>query len=149
MSAGGPWMASPSPQFGFPRHARADPTQFILHYRGGASVRRGAGLGYWFLALNAAVAQLPVEDVETTFVLTERTADYQDVSVQSTLTYRVVDAEAAAARINFTVSLESGTWVEEPLARLASLWSHRARLSARAYLTSAPLAAPFGSGAQG
>jgi regulator of protease activity HflC (stomatin/prohibitin superfamily) len=135
-------------QFGFARHLRAEPNQFILHYRGGAIVRRGAGLAYWFLPLNAAVAQLPVEDVETTFVLTERTADYQDVSVQSTLTYRVVDAEAAAARINFTVSLQSGTWVEEPLERLASVWSQRARRSARAYLTSVPLVDAVGRGAE-
>ena len=89
-------------QFGFVRHLRAEPNQFILHYHNGAIVRRGAGLAYWFLPLNAAIAQLPVEDVETTFVLTERSADYQDVVVQSTLTYRVADAEAAAARINFT-----------------------------------------------
>jgi len=135
-------------RFGFVRHLRAEPNQFILHYRGGAIVRRGAGLAYWFMPLNAAIAQLPVEDVETTFVLTERTADYQDVSVQSTLTYRVVDAEAAAARINFTVSLESGAWVEEPLERLASLWSQRARRSARAYLTSVPLVDAVGRGAE-
>ena len=84
-------------RFGFARHLRAEPNQFILHYRSGAIVRRGPGLAYWFLPLSAAIVQLPVEDVETTFVLTERTADYQDVSVQSTLTYRVVDPEAAAA----------------------------------------------------
>jgi regulator of protease activity HflC (stomatin/prohibitin superfamily) len=135
-------------RFGVVRHLRAEPNQFILHYRSGAVVRRGAGLAYWFMPLNAAIAQLPVEDVETTFVLTERTADYQDVSVQSTLTYRVVDAEAAAARINFTVSLESGAWVEEPLERLASLWSQRARRSARAYLTGVPLVDAVGRGAE-
>jgi regulator of protease activity HflC (stomatin/prohibitin superfamily) len=135
-------------RFAFARHLRAEPNQFILHYRGGLIVRRGAGLAYWFLPLDAAIAQLPVEDVETTFVLTERTADYQDVSVQSTLTYRVVDAEAAAARINFTVSLDNGTWLEEPLTRLASLWSQRARRSARAYLTSVPLVDAVGRGAE-
>jgi regulator of protease activity HflC (stomatin/prohibitin superfamily) len=135
-------------RFGFARHLRAEPNQFILHYRSGAIVRRGPGLAYWFLPLSAAIAQLPVEDVETTFVLTERTADYQDVSVQTTLTYRVVDPEAAAARINFTVSLLSGAWVEEPLARLASLWSQRARRSARPYLMSVPLVDAVGRGAE-
>jgi len=134
--------------FGFVGHLRAEPNQFILHYRGGSIVRRGAGLAYWFLPLNAAIAQLPVEDVETTFVLTERTADYQDVSVQTTIIYRVVDAEAAAARINFTVSLQTGSWVEEPLTRLASLWSQRARRSARAYLASVPLVDAVGRGAE-
>lgn len=134
--------------FGLASHVRAEPNQFILHFRGGQIVRRGAGLAYWFQPLNAAIAQLPVEDVETTFVLTERTADYQDVAVQCTLTYRVADPEAAAARVNFSVSLLTGNWVEEPLTRLASLWSQRARRSARAYLTTVPLTEAVGPGAE-
>jgi len=129
-------------------HLRAEPNQYIVHYRGGKVVRRGPGLAYWFTPLSAAIAQLPVEDVETTFVLTERTADYQDVSVQCTLTYRVVDAELAASRINFTVSLLNGAWMEEPLARLASFWSQRARRSARAYLAGVALVDAVGRGAE-
>ncbi len=49
-------------------HLRAEPNQFILHYRDGRLTRRGAGLAYWFFPLRAAVAQQPVEDVETTFI---------------------------------------------------------------------------------
>lgn len=132
----------------FLSHLRAEPNQFILHFRGGRLVRSGAGLAYWFMPLSAAIAQLPVEDVETTFVLTERTADYQDVAVQTTLTYRVSDPVASAARVNFTVSLRSGVWVEEPLERLASIWSQRARRSARAYLASVPLVDAVARGAE-
>jgi regulator of protease activity HflC (stomatin/prohibitin superfamily) len=80
-------------RFGFVRHLRAEPNQFVLHYRSGAIVRRGPGLAYWFLPLSSAIAQLPVEDVETTFVLTERTADYQDVSVP------LVDAVGRGAEV--------------------------------------------------
>ena len=63
-------------------HLRADPNQYVLHYRKGAVARQGAGLAYWFRPLHAAVSQVPVEDVETTFLLRERAADFQDVSVQ-------------------------------------------------------------------
>ena len=73
----------------FIAHLRADPNQHVLHYRGGRVARQGAGIAYWFSPLRAAVAQVPVEDVETTFLLKERAADFQDVSVQLTVTYRV------------------------------------------------------------
>jgi hypothetical protein len=53
----------------FARHLRAEPNQYILHYRAGDLARRGVGLTYWFYPLSAAVAQVPVEDIETTFVL--------------------------------------------------------------------------------
>jgi regulator of protease activity HflC (stomatin/prohibitin superfamily) len=132
----------------FVSHLRAEPNEFILHYRGGRLARSGAGLAFWFLPLRAAIAMLPVQDVETTFVLTERTADYQDIGVQCTLVYRVVAPEIAATRVNFTLSLISGAWVEQPLERLASFWSQRARRPARTYLASAPLVDAVGRGAE-
>jgi regulator of protease activity HflC (stomatin/prohibitin superfamily) len=111
----------------FIAHLRADPNQHVLHYRGGRVARQGAGIAYWFNPLHAAVAQVPVEDVETTFLLKERAADFQDVSVQLTVTYRVADPERAARRVNFTLSLGGGQWAEQPLDRLATLWSQRAQ----------------------
>ena len=121
--------------FGPVAHLRAEPTQYILHYRKGRLTRSGAGLAYWFSPLSAAIAQVPIEDVETTFLLRERTADFQDVAVQCTLTYRIGDPEQAAARINFGLSLATGAWSEQPLDRLAGLWSQRAQRPVRAYLT--------------
>jgi len=119
-------------RFLFVRHLRAEPNQYILHFRKGRLLRHGAGLAYWFLPLSAAVAQLPVEDVETTFMLGERCADFQEVAVQVTLTYRVVDPKKAALRINFSISLDTGAWVEQPLQRLANLWAHWSRHLVRA-----------------
>ena len=58
-------------RFLFWRHLRAGPNQHVLHYRRGRLVRSGAGLAYWFNPLSAAVAQVPVEDCETTFLLRE------------------------------------------------------------------------------
>ena len=140
-------MASIS-RIGLICHLRSEPNQFILHYRNGKLVRQGAGLSYWFSRLSAAIAQVPVEDCETTFMLNERTSDFQEVSVQCTLTYRISNPQQAAARVNFTVSLESGVWTERPLERLANLWSQVAQKPARAYLTTVPVVEAIGSGAE-
>ena len=121
-------------RFLFWRHLRADPNQHLLHYRRGKLIRRGAGLAYWFLPLSAAVAQMPVEDIETTFVLRERSADFQDITVQVTLSYRIADPETAAQRVNFAISLDSGAWIEQPLQRLDSLWAHWTQHPARSCL---------------
>jgi regulator of protease activity HflC (stomatin/prohibitin superfamily) len=91
---------------------------------------------------------LPVHDVETTFVLSERTLDYQDIGVQCTLVYRIVEPEVAATRVNFTLSLVSGAWIDQPLERLASFWSQRARRPARTYLAGVPLVDAVGRGAE-
>jgi regulator of protease activity HflC (stomatin/prohibitin superfamily) len=121
------------------RHLRAEPNQFILHYKGGKVVRSGAGIAYWFNPLSAAVAQVPVEDNETTFVLNERSSDFQEVSVQCTVVFRVADHGRAASRVNFAISLETGAWLERPIERLASLWSQKSLEPVRSYISSVPV----------
>lgn len=120
-------------------HLRGEPNQFIFHYQRGRIRRRGAGLAFWFRPLSAAVVELPVQDCESTFLIRERTADLQEAMVQSTLVYRVSDPERAAQRINFTISLESGRWLEKPLERLDTFWAQRARDPARSYINSVPI----------
>jgi regulator of protease activity HflC (stomatin/prohibitin superfamily) len=121
-------------KFLFYRHLRAEPNQYVLHYRNGRVVRGGAGLTYWFLPLSAAIAQVPVEDVQTTFILRERSADVQEITVQATLTYRIADPQRAAQRVNFSISLNNGAWVEQPLQRLNTLWANWSRHPVRARL---------------
>lgn len=134
-------------RFALFRHLRAEPNQYILHYRNGKLVRRGAGIAYWFNPLAAAVAQVPVEDCETTFVLKERSVDFQEITVQCTLTYRFADPERAAARVNFTIGLQTGAWTEQPLERLANLWSQKAQQPARSYITNGTVVEALRSGA--
>lgn len=130
------------------RHLRAEPNQFVLHFKDGRISERGPGKNYWFSSYSAAIAQLPVEDVETTFMLKERSSDHQEVVVQLTLSYRVTDPEKAAARTNFTISIDTGAWIDPPLERLASLWSSRAQPSARAYVASVPVVVALREGAE-
>ena len=108
------------------RRLRAEPNQLILHFRGGRLVRKGAGIAYWFSPLSAAIAMLPIEDCQSTFVLNEHSADFQPIKVQATITYRIADAEKAAGRFNFSLSIEHGAWLEQPLDRLASVLAQRA-----------------------
>lgn len=121
------------------RQLRAEPNQLILHFRGGKVRRQGAGIAFWFSTMSAAIAMLPVEDCVTTFVLNERSADFQAVKLQCTLTYRVHDPERAATRFNFSISIDSGAWLEKPLDRLAAVMAQQVLPVARQYIARQPL----------
>jgi regulator of protease activity HflC (stomatin/prohibitin superfamily) len=123
----------------FFKHLRAEPNQFVLHFTGGKLKRSGPGIAYWFLPLSAALAQVPVEDVSTTFVLNERSRDYQAVKLQCTVIYRVSDPERAVSRVNFSIGVQSGVWNERPLESIATLWMQRALTPTRNYLATATL----------
>jgi len=109
------------------RHLRAEPTTHVLRYRKGRLLRSRPGAAFWFRPLTAAVAEVPVDDREQTFVFTGRTADFQDVTVQGAITYRVSDPESAAGRIDFGVDLGTGRYLEQPLERLAQMVTQAAQ----------------------
>ena len=133
-------------KYGPLRHLRAEPNQFVLHFQNGRVKRSGAGLAYWFLPLSAALAEVPVEDIATTFVLNERSRDFQALKVQCTVVYRVADPAVAVSRVNFSIGADTGTWVQRPLDALATLWSQRALPPTRSYLAAATLEAALNRG---
>ncbi len=128
-------------------HLRAEPNQFILHFKKGKLVRSGTSLAYFFNPLAAALAQVPAEDIETTFLLSELSADLQQIAVQCSLIYRISDPNKAAERVNFTIGLDTGIWTEKPLARLDAFWSQKAQPAARGFLAKVPVAVAMREGA--
>ncbi len=108
-------------------HLRAEPTTHVLRYRRGRLVSSRRGGSFWFRPLTAALAAVPVDDREQSFLFAGRTADFQDVATQGTITYRVADPELAARRIDFGIDLDTGAYLEEPLDRLAGMVTNAAQ----------------------
>ena len=103
------------------RHLRAEPTSHVLGYKGGALRREGPGQAFWFRAINTAVAEVPIDDREQPFLFHARSADFQELTVQGAITYRVVDPQRVARRIDFAIDLRTGRWTQTPLEQLAGL----------------------------
>jgi len=108
-------------------HLRAEQTSHILRYRKGRLVSSAQGGAFWFRPLTAAIADLPVDDREQSFLFTGRTADFQDVSVQGTVSFRIADAEQAARRIDFGIDVRTGAYLETPLDRLSDMVAQTAQ----------------------
>jgi regulator of protease activity HflC (stomatin/prohibitin superfamily) len=108
-------------------HLRAEPTGQVLRYRKGELTDSIRGGSFWFRPMTTAVAEVPIDDREQSFLFTGRSADFQDVAVQGAITYRVVDPELAARRVDFGIDLRSGTYLEEPLERLAQMVAQAAQ----------------------
>lgn len=126
-------------RFPFTRHLRSDPSHHVLHFRRGRLVRSGRGVAYWFMPLSASVAEVPCDDRDATFVFHARTADFQDVTTQGVITFRVAEAETLAARVDFSIDLARGTWKHAPLERLEGLLSQLAQQFAWDYVAHTPV----------
>lgn len=111
----------------FARHLRADTNMYIQHLRRGAVTHEGAGAAFWFRPRTAALSQVPLDDREQALLFHARTSDFQDITVQATVNYRVVDPALATTRIDFGVDPETGAWNGAPLERLGGLLTELAQ----------------------
>ncbi|MGW0120482.1 SPFH domain-containing protein [Streptomyces sp. NPDC003327] len=128
------------------RHLRSAPTAHIRHQRRGRLVHDGEGLSFWFRPLTAALSEVPVNDRELAMAFHARTADFQDVSVQSTVTYRIGDPAAAATRLDFSIDPDTGAWRGTPLEQIATLLTETAQQHALDVLARTALAAALVDG---
>jgi regulator of protease activity HflC (stomatin/prohibitin superfamily) len=125
--------------FLFVNHLRSEPVSHILHYRRGKLVKSGTGIAFWFQPLSAAIAEIPIDDRDQSFLFHSRTADFQPVAVQGSITYRITAPELISKRVDFSIDLELGLYTKEPLEKLATLITQLAQQFALAYIESMPL----------
>jgi regulator of protease activity HflC (stomatin/prohibitin superfamily) len=121
------------------RHLRADASSFVLHYRGTRLLRSGRGMAFWFRPLTDSVAEVPADDRELALVIHGRSADFQEVSVQGVLTYRVMDPAKLASRVDFTVDSGTGAFLRQPLEKISQALAQLAQQHAGDYLLHTPI----------
>lgn len=130
----------------FLRHLRANSTAHVRHIRNGKVVHEGAGVAFWYRPLAAALSEIPVDDREQPLQFHGRTLDFQDVTVQANVTYRVVDPALAATRIDFGIDPDRGTWRTTPLEQIGGLLTELAQQHALDLLAGMPLTRALAEG---
>jgi regulator of protease activity HflC (stomatin/prohibitin superfamily) len=124
---------------GAARHLRSDAASHVLLYEGGQLRRNGRGLSFWFLPLSTSIAEVPVDDRDQSFLFHARSADFQDVTVQGVLTYRVVDPARLTERVDFSIDLRTGAHLTQPLERLALTLAQLAERETWGYVARTPV----------
>jgi len=128
------------------RHLRGSSTTHIEHIRNGRTLRAGVGASFWFRPLSAVLNEVPVDDREQPLLIHARTSDFQDVTVQATITYRVTDPATTAGRIDFSIDPDTGLWRSTPLDQVAGLLTESAQQYAIDLLAAVDLTAAMAGG---
>jgi hypothetical protein len=68
------------------RHLRGSSTTHVEQIRNGRTIPEGIGASFWFRPLSAVLNEVPVDDRQLPLLFHARTSDFQDVTVQVTIT---------------------------------------------------------------
>src|SRR5215207_4568419 len=123
----------------FLRQLRGTPTTHITHLVGGQVRHQGTGLTFWFRPITAVLSEVPIDDRELPLLFHARTSDFQDITVQATVTYRITRPDTAATRLDFSIDPISGAWRGTPLDQLAGSLAELAQQPALDLLAAMPL----------
>src|SRR3981189_218809 len=94
------------------RYLKAAPTMYVMQYANGKVVREGAGLSFYYFSPRAVIVHVSQSSVDIPLVFNEVSADFQDVTIQGQLTYRVVDPKKLAQLLDFSIQ-PNGRYVSE------------------------------------
>ena len=93
---------------------KVPPTTYVLQYKHGKIKREGAGLSFIYYAPTSTIVAIPMASADVPFVFQESTADFQSVTIQGQLTYRVADPKRLASLLDFSVDKRRAYFSEDP-----------------------------------
>src|SRR5690349_22485698 len=121
------------------RFIKVQPTTYLLQYRGGKVIREGLGLSFFYYAPTTSLVAVPVASIDVPFIFQETTGDFQSVTIQGQVTYRVGEPKRLAALLNYTLARNGETYVSEDPEKLPERVIHVVNVLARAELQKLPL----------
>lgn len=95
------------------RFIKIQPTTYLLQYRNGKLKREGRGLAFFYFAPTTSLVAVPMESVDVPFIFNQVTLDFQALSIQGQVTYRVVDAKVLSQLLNFTLDQTGSNYVSD------------------------------------
>lgn len=117
---------------------KAAPTTFVMQFRNGQIVREGLGLSFFYFAPRSTLVAVPAGSAEMPFIFNEITGDFQEVTVQGQLIYRLADPKKLARLMDFSLR-PRGAYASDDPQRLPQRISSVAQTATRAEVQSRPL----------
>ncbi|RMZ60771.1 membrane protease subunit, stomatin/prohibitin [Chryseobacterium nematophagum] len=102
--------------FGF-RHIKFDSMTYVLHFKNGKTVKEGRGLSFFYFAPKSSIVAIPMGSNDLPFIFNENTFDYQTVTIQGQISYKITDPKAISNTLDFTVN-EAGVYKKNDIEKL-------------------------------
>lgn len=120
-------------------YLKTGPTHYVIHYQNGRIKRAGPGLSFFYYRPSSSIAVVPVGSADVPFIFNETTADFQPITVQGQLTYRIVDPELVASLLDYTITKSVEQYSSDDPEKLAQRLVNLVQVATRAEVQKRPL----------
>ncbi len=102
--------------FGF-KHIKFDAMTYVLHFKNGTIKREGRGLSFFYFSPNSSIVAIPMGSNDLPFIFNESTNDYQTVTIQGQISYKITDPKILSDVLDFTVQ-DNGQYKKNDIEKL-------------------------------
>ena len=120
------------------KHIKFDSMTYVLHFKNGNIKREGRGLSFFYFAPNSSIAAIPMGSNDLPFVFNESTNDYQTVTIQGQISYKINNPNTLADVLDFTVQ-DNGQYKKNDIEKLNQRIINEAQTATSAYIHSIKL----------
>jgi hypothetical protein len=102
--------------FGF-KHIKFDAMTYVLHFKNGTIKREGRGLSFFYFSPNSSIVAIPMGSNDLPFIFSESTNDYQTVTIQGQISYKITNPKTLSDVLDFTVQ-DNGQYKKNDIEKL-------------------------------
>jgi Membrane protease subunits, stomatin/prohibitin homologs len=95
------------------RFVKFQPSEYVLKYRNGKVVKEGSGISFYYYAPTTSIVVVPIGSVDVPFMFEEVTSDFQTITTQGQITYRIIDQKKVAGLLNYTLNMKGKGYVSD------------------------------------
>lgn len=95
------------------------PSEYVLKYKNGKVVKEGTGLSFTYYVPNTSVVVIPTSSSDVPYVFEELTSDYQTVSIQGQITYKIVDYKRISEILDYTYDMKNKRYVTDDYRKIS------------------------------
>ncbi|MEI6413748.1 MAG: SPFH domain-containing protein [Pseudomonadota bacterium] len=121
------------------RFIKTQPTTYLMQYAKGRLKREGPGLAFFYFAPLTSLVTVPLASVDVPFIFHEVTSDFQEISLQGQVTYRVQTPRRLAELLNYTLNAQGSGYVSDDPQKLPQRLIQLIQVLVRSQLKDRPL----------
>ncbi len=100
------------------KYIKFDAMTFVIHHKNGEIKKQGKGLSFFYFKPSSSITAIPMGSNDLPFIFNEITSDYQTISVQGQITFRIVDPLKLSQFLDYTVN-DQGQYKKDDAEKLS------------------------------
>lgn len=114
-------------------HIKFDSMTHVFYYKNGTLEKEGRGLSFFYFKPNSSIIAIPMGSNDLPFIFKESTNDYQTVTIQGQISYKIINPKILSDILDFTVT-DSGVYKRNDIEKLNQRIINEAQTSTSSFI---------------